>query len=107
MKKSMTKLSGAAFVFAATMALMAVPALAQTVNVTFVTPYGNYVSVVEQGRSATYNGPVDVNVKGFAFCGLINAFSETLGKEVDVVTTASLDQDFLDYISREEVLLYA
>ena len=46
-------------------------------------------------------------VKGFAFGGLINAFSETLGKEVDVVTTASLDQDFLDYISREEGLLYA
>lgn len=46
-------------------------------------------------------------VKGFAFGGLINALSEALDKDVDVVTTASLDQDFLDYISKEEVLLYA
>ena len=46
-------------------------------------------------------------VKGFAFGGLINTLSEALDKDVDVVTTASLDQDFLDYISKEEVLLYA
>ena len=46
-------------------------------------------------------------VKGFAFGGLINALSEALDKDVDVVTTASLDKDFLDYISKEEVLLYA
>ena len=46
------------------------------------------------------------HVIGFAFGGLINALSETLDKDVDVVTTASLDQDFLDYISNEEVRLY-
>ncbi|MGI6765602.1 MAG: nucleotidyltransferase family protein [Lentihominibacter sp.] len=46
-------------------------------------------------------------VTGFAFGGLINAISDTFDKEVDVVTTASLDQDFLRHISEEEVLLYA
>ena len=39
-------------------------------------------------------------VKGFAFGGLINAL-------LDVVTTASLDREFLQEIAGEEVLLYA
>ena len=46
-------------------------------------------------------------VKGIAFGGLINALLDTFDKKVDVVTTASLDQDFLQHIAEEEVLLYA
>ncbi len=33
--------------------------------------------------------------------------SEALQKDVDVVTTGSLDQEFLDEIKEDEVLLYA
>ena len=46
-------------------------------------------------------------VRGFAFGGLINALLEAFDKKVDVVTTASLDQEFLKHIAAEEVLLYA
>ena len=46
-------------------------------------------------------------VKGFAFGGLINALLDAFGKNVDVVTTASLDREFLQEIAGEEVLLYA
>lgn len=64
------------------------------------------------GGGATSTSDIDFRVdkgqvKGFAFGGLINALSEALDKDVDVVTTASLDKDFLNYISKEEVLLYA
>ena len=46
-------------------------------------------------------------VTGFAFGGLINAVEDAFDKDVDIVTTASLDKAFLDSISKEEVLLYA
>ena len=46
-------------------------------------------------------------VKGFAFGGLINALLDAFGKNVDVVTTASLDREFLQEIAGEEVLLHA
>lgn len=46
-------------------------------------------------------------VRGFAFGGLINALLETFDKEVDVVTTSSLDSEFLKSISQEEVPIYA
>lgn len=46
-------------------------------------------------------------VSGFAFGGLINAIEDAFDKRVDVVTTKSLDSDFLKSIEKEEVLLYA
>ena len=46
-------------------------------------------------------------VRGFAFGGLINALLEAFDKKVDVVTTTSLDREFLQHIAAEEVLLYA
>ena len=46
-------------------------------------------------------------VSGFAFGGLVNAIEDAFGKPADVVTTKSLDPEFLEHISHEEVLLYA
>lgn len=46
-------------------------------------------------------------VRGVAFGGLINALLEAFDKKVDVVTTSSLDSEFLKVISQEEVLVYA
>ena len=46
-------------------------------------------------------------LRGLAFGGFCSAFSDILNKPVDVVTTKSLDQDFLSRIAKEEVLIYA
>ena len=46
-------------------------------------------------------------VTGFKFGGLINAIEDAFDKKVDVVTTKSLDKEFLKIIEKEEVLLYA
>lgn len=42
----------------------------------------------------------------FALCQLYADMESALGKEVDVLTTGSLDKAFLESIRREEVLLY-
>ena len=47
-------------------------------------------------------------IKGlFQLCGFKNKLKDMLGKEVDVLTTQSLDEKFLSHISKEEILLYA
>ncbi|MBR0147872.1 MAG: hypothetical protein IKR56_04625 [Lachnospiraceae bacterium] len=63
----------------------AFPSHAATVNVTFVTPYGNYVYPVEQGGTAIYSGPTDINVPGYAFCGWDVPLSPVMA---DTVATA-------------------
>ena len=48
------------------------------------------------------------NIRGlFQLCGFKNKLEDLLGKEVDVVTTQSLDSSFLNHIAKEEILLYA
>ncbi len=46
-------------------------------------------------------------VKGIRFASLYNTLEEKLGKNIDLVTTASLDDSFRERISHEEILLYA
>ena len=59
------------------------------------------------------NSDIDLRIekgtlKGlFALGGFYAEISEALQKDVDVVTTGSLDQEFLDEIKEDEVLLYA
>ena len=59
------------------------------------------------------NSDIDLRIekgelKGlFALGGFYAEISEALQKNVDVVTTGSLDQEFLDEIKEDEVLLYA
>lgn len=43
----------------------------------------------------------------FMLSGFRNKLIDYLGKEVDVLTTQSLDENFLNHIAREEILLYA
>lgn len=43
----------------------------------------------------------------FALSGLRLALEDRLGAKVDLLTTGSLDEQFLDRIREEEVLLYA
>ena len=46
-------------------------------------------------------------VKGlFALGALYSDLEEQLGKKLDLLTTGSLDQQFLSHIAKEEVLLY-
>ncbi len=47
------------------------------------------------------------HIKGmFALSGFRLDLLEQLGKEVDLLTTGSLDDEFLDEIRKEEVLIY-
>ncbi|PKM49203.1 MAG: nucleotidyltransferase [Firmicutes bacterium HGW-Firmicutes-7] len=43
----------------------------------------------------------------FALCGFYSEVEEALQMKVDVVTTGSLDEEFLKAIKEEEVTLYA
>ena len=48
------------------------------------------------------------SLKGmFALCGLYTEIEEALQTRVDILTTGSLDEEFLGRIQEEEVLLYA
>ena len=47
------------------------------------------------------------DVRGIQFAGLYTDLEEVLGKNVDLVTTASLDEAFRQRIAGEEILLYA
>lgn len=60
---------------------------------------------------ATQDSDIDLRVDkgkvtGFGFGSLCNAFLDAFGKSVDVVTTPSLDADFLNQIASDEVLIY-
>ena len=47
-----------------------------------------------------------VGAKGFALGGLYEDLSEAFHVDLDLLTTGSLDEDFLQKIRQEEVLLY-
>ncbi len=59
------------------------------------------------------NSDVDLRIdkgdlKGmFALCGFYTEVEEALQMKVDLITTGSLEDDFLRKIEKEEVLLYA
>ena len=47
------------------------------------------------------------NLKGlFALCGFYTELSEVLERKVEVHTTGSLTQEFLERIKKDEILLY-
>lgn len=47
------------------------------------------------------------NLKGFfALCGFYTEIEEALGRKVDVLTTGSLSENFLEKIRKDEVMLY-
>ena len=61
---------------------------------------------------ATKNSDVDLrvdkgNLRGmFALGALYSDLEDSLGKDLDLLTTGSLDQRFLDQITGEEIVLY-
>jgi predicted nucleotidyltransferase len=58
------------------------------------------------------NSDIDLRIdkgslKGlFALCGLYTEIEEALQMKIDILTTGSLEEDFLRKIQKEEVLLY-
>ncbi|MDD2402342.1 MAG: nucleotidyltransferase domain-containing protein [Clostridia bacterium] len=82
--------------------------IAQKYGVARVYLFGSYAR-----GEATENSDVDLRVdkgalKGmFALCGLYTEIEEALQMKVDVLTTGSLEDDFLRNIQKEEVILYA
>lgn len=62
--------------------------------------------------SADSQSDVDLRIdkglaKGLELGGFLSDISEALGVDVDIATTDSLNQEFLDSIKDEEVLIYA
>jgi predicted nucleotidyltransferase len=61
---------------------------------------------------ATSESDIDFRVdKGdirgyFMLGGLYCDLEESFGKKIDLLTTGSLEDDFLEYISKEEVMIY-
>ena len=60
---------------------------------------------------ATVDSDIDLRIdrgriKGWAIGGLLMDLEASLNKKVDLLTTGSLDNTFLDAIKDEEVLLY-
>lgn len=43
----------------------------------------------------------------FALCGFYTEVSDALKRKVDVLTTGSLSEEFLENIKKDEVMLYA
>lgn len=81
--------------------------IARKYGVSRVYLFGSYAR-----GDATENSDVDLRVdkgslKGmFALCGLYTEIEEALQLKVDILTTGSLEGDFLHKIQNEEVLLY-
>ena len=64
----------------------------------------------EYGES-TKNSDIDLrivkgNIRGLALAGLLLDLEKALGCSVDLITTTSLDKEFLSSIKNDEVLLY-
>ena len=81
--------------------------IAQAYGVTSVSLFGSY-----SRGTASPNSDVDLKIeKGklrslFQLCGFRLAVEDALHLPVDLVTSESSDQDFLNRISQEEVVLY-
>ena len=82
--------------------------IAESFGVERIYLFGSYAR-----GEATENSDLDLRIdKGkirgyFALGGLFNNLVDALNKPVDLVTTESLDKDFINSISSEEVLIYA
>lgn len=60
---------------------------------------------------STKNSDIDLridkgNIKGLALAGLLLDLEKALGRSVDLITTTSLDKEFLSSIKNDEALLY-
>lgn len=81
--------------------------IAQTYGVNSVSVFGSYAKGIPSGTS-----DVDLKIeKGrikslFQLCGFRLAIEDALERPVDLVTSESSDQMFLDQIAGDEVLLY-
>ena len=45
-------------------------------------------------------------IRGLAFAGLLGDLEDALGTNVDLISTAGMDDSFLKEVQRDEVLLY-
>jgi predicted nucleotidyltransferase len=61
---------------------------------------------------ATSESDIDFRVDGgdikgyFTLGGLYCDLEEAFGKKIDLLTTGSLEDDFLEYIAKDEVIIY-
>lgn len=82
--------------------------IAEKYHVSKVYLFGSYA----RGEN-NENSDIDLRIekgelKGmFALCGFYSEIEDALQLKVDIITTGSLEEDFLKKIEKEEVLLYA
>ncbi len=82
--------------------------IARKYGVARVYLFGSYARGDSTGKSDIDLRVDKGSLKGmFALCGLYTEIEEALQTKVDVLTTGSLDEEFLRSIQKEEVLLYA
>ncbi|MBQ4482898.1 MAG: InlB B-repeat-containing protein [Lachnospiraceae bacterium] len=86
MDKKVFKIVTGTAVFILASVMMASMAFAANVTVTFITPGRVTQKVVPQGTDMTYQGPKDINIDGYAFCGwnvaLANVQTDTVAYAV-------------------------
>lgn len=83
-----------------------VSALAQEYGAQRVYLFGSYAR-----GDMTDSSDIDLridkgSIRGIQLAGLLVDLEDALGVSVDLISTGSLDQPFLDSIRRDEVLLY-
>ncbi|MCL2254026.1 MAG: nucleotidyltransferase domain-containing protein [Lachnospiraceae bacterium] len=82
--------------------------IAQKYNISKVYLFGSYARGDFDEQS-----DIDIRIdkgelKGmFALCGFYTEVEEALNQKIDILTTGSLEEAFLEKIKQEEVLLYA
>ncbi len=81
--------------------------IAASYGVEIIYLFGSYARA-----EATENSDIDLRVDKGRLKGLIELgalyvdLEDNLGKQLDLLTTDSLDQDFLSRIEKEEILIY-
>jgi predicted nucleotidyltransferase len=82
--------------------------IAKKYNLSQVSLFGSYARGDSNEQS-----DIDLRIdkgglKGmFALCGFYTEVEEALDAKVDVLTTGSLEEDFLEEIKKDEIVLYA
>ena len=68
--------------------------------------FGSYARGESTKNSASDRRRDKGNIRGLALAGLLLDLEKALGCSVDLITTTSLDKEFLSSIKNDEVLLY-
>lgn len=82
--------------------------IANKYQIAYMYLFGSYARGDYHAQSDTDLRIEKGNLKGmFALCGFYTEVENALGMKVDIVTTGSLEESFLNDIRKDELMLYA